>query len=160
MVVQSLSKKAFTLLALQLAGYGIEFIGKTCKETNNNRLKDFCFVSAKTLRDIFQDIQHPSLNELQIKNPDSSHLIYALYFLKKYPTAHELAARCTDGTEKTVLKRAWRYIRAIQGLKEKKIQWIFDDNNHDEFFILSVTTRRSSSYKRDVSYITITENLQ
>jgi hypothetical protein len=36
------------------------------------------------------------------------------------------------------LKRAWRYIRAIQALKEEKIKWIFDGNKNDEYFILSV----------------------
>ena len=133
-----LSNKAFELLALQLAGYNNEVTGKTSTETNKDRLKDFCFVSTKTLCDLFKDIQHPTLNELQIQKPNPSHLIYALYFLKKYPTVHELAARCRDGTEKTVLKRAWRYIHAIQALKEKKIKWIFDDNMYEDYFILSV----------------------
>ena len=79
------------------------------------------------------------MNNEQISNPNPLHLIYALYYLKKYPTLHEFVARIGDGTEKTLLKRAWQYIASIQALKAKKIQWIFgDSSDHDEFFILSV----------------------
>ena len=35
-------------------------------------------------------------------------------------------------------RRVWKYIRAIQALKEKKIKWIFDGNEYKEFFIVSV----------------------
>ena len=83
-------------------------------------------------------IQDPSLEVERIPNPNASHLIRALYFLKKYPTAHKFGARIGDGTKNTVLKQAWRYIIAIQALKPKKIQWIFDDVNQNEFFILSM----------------------
>ena len=128
----------FTALALQLAGFSNKTIARTCKATNNRRLKDFCYAGTKTLSNIFQDIQDQSLCEFCIPRPDPLYLVYSLYFLKKYPTTHELAARC-DGTEKTVLAMVWKYIRAIQALKEKKIKWIFgDDSNHEEFFIVSV----------------------
>jgi hypothetical protein len=137
-MVKSCSKRTFAILGLQIAGYSNESIAKTCKATNKLRLKDFCYAGTKTLRDIFHHIQDPSLNEFCIQNPNPSHLIHALYFLKKYPTVHDLTARCKDGTEKTVLRRVWRYIQAIQALKSKKIRWIFDEGNYDEYFILSV----------------------
>ena len=138
-MVLRISKKSFESLALQLAGYSPETINKTCKATNADRLSDFCYAGTKTLKELFNDIQDPLLGEFQIKKPNPSHLVHALYFLKKYPTTHELAGRCGDGTEKTVINRAWRYIRAIQALKEKKIEWIFNENSsHEEFFILSV----------------------
>ena len=133
------SRKDFSYLALKLAGFHRETIEKTCKKTNQRRMKDFCYAGSKTLNQLFRDIQNPELNELQIKNPNPADLIHALYFLKKYPTAHEFAARSGCGTEKTVISRAWRYIKAIQGLKKKKIRWIFDENDAtDERFILSV----------------------
>ena len=128
----------FGVLALQVAGYDDKTIERTNTATNTNRLKDFCYAGTKTILDIFHAIQNPSLGECRIAKPDPTHLIWSLYFLKKYPTVHDLAARCS-GTEKTVLARVWRYARAIQALKETKIEWIFDaDADYQEYFILSV----------------------
>ena len=135
-----LSKEEFKILALQLAGWPKTTIDRTCEKTNNGHMKDFCYVGPKTIVDVFEDIQDPLLGEFAIQKPNPAHLIHALYFLKKYPTSHEFAARVQDGTEKTVMSRAWRYIRAIQALKEQKIRWIFDDDNeqYDELFLVSV----------------------
>jgi hypothetical protein len=135
-MISTFSERDFAALGLRLAGFNLE----TSKATNSNRLKDFCYAGTKSLKQVFRDIQHPDLGESQIQNPNPAELLYALYFLKKYPTAHELAGRRSNGTEKTVLRNAWRYIRAIQALKAKKIRWIFDEagGNHNEYFILSV----------------------
>ena len=138
-MVQNITIDSTAILALKLAGFTAESIEKASEKTNKRRLKDFCGVSPKTICDVFEDIQDASLKGDRISNPNPAHLIYALYFLKKYPTAHEFVGRTCDGTEKTVLKRAWRYINALQALKEKKIQWIFGNgSNHNEFFVLSV----------------------
>jgi hypothetical protein len=48
-------------------------------------------------------------------------LLLALYFLKKYPTKHGLAAFLYS-TEKTTLGWVWRYIITIQALKENKVR--------------------------------------
>ena len=127
----------YASLGLQLAGYSQNTIERTCKATNENRLKDFCYAGTKTISNLFRDIQDHCLGEFRIVKPDPLHLICALNFLKKYPTAHALAARF-DGTEKTLLGRVWKYVKAIQALKEKKIQWIFNNSNHEEYFIISV----------------------
>ena len=133
------SKKDFSMLGLQQAGYSIESIRKSSRAENDKRLKDYCYATTTTLSSIFLDIQDPTLNEFCIHKPNPSHLISALYFLKKYPTIHELAARCGTGTEKTMMNRVWQYVKAIQALKANKIQWIFDDTDaYKEFFILSV----------------------
>jgi hypothetical protein len=66
------------------------------------------------------DIQDPDLDDARISNPNPRHLLSALYYLKKYPTKHDLAA-FLDSTEKTALGRAHRYVKAIQALKEKKV---------------------------------------
>eukprot|EP00531_Pseudo-nitzschia_arenysensis_P002864 CAMPEP_0116130474 /NCGR_PEP_ID=MMETSP0329-20121206/8500_1 /TAXON_ID=697910 /ORGANISM="Pseudo-nitzschia arenysensis, Strain B593" /LENGTH=298 /DNA_ID=CAMNT_0003624857 /DNA_START=225 /DNA_END=1121 /DNA_ORIENTATION=- len=136
-MVFTFSRAQFEALALQLAGYSNVTIARTNRETNTDRLKDFCYAGKKTLEKLYVDIQDPALGEHQIRNPNPADLIHALYFLKKYPTAHEFSGRCGTGTEKTVLNKAWRYIHAIQALKGKKIKWIFDENNND-YFILSV----------------------
>ena len=132
------SEAEFESLALQLAGFSNETIEKSSKATNANRFKDFCYAGGSTLNSIFEDIQHPNLGENRVKNPSPVDLIHALYFLKKYPTAHEFAGRCGNGTEKTVINRAWKYIRAFQALKRKKIRWIFDQEGYDEYFLLTV----------------------
>ena len=133
-MIRYIPKEQFEILALQLAGYNNNNRGG---ETSK-RLKDFCYASTKTLEDLYRDIQNPELGEFQIKNPNPVDLIHTLYFLKKYPTAHEFSGRSGAGTEKTVLNKAWRYIRAFQALKERKIQWIFDNAKYDKYFILSV----------------------
>ena len=138
------SNETIEILALKLAGFTAAAIANSKKRTNDHRLKDFCGVTSKTILDLLHDIQDPSLQSKQISKPNPSHLIFTLYFLKKYPTAIEFTARTGDGTEKTVLKRAWKYINAIQALKERKIQWIFgngngnNNNNNNSFFLLSV----------------------
>lgn len=132
-----LNLEEISMLGLSHAGFSDEIINKSNKTTNDKRLKDFCYAGSKTISDLLKDIDDPLLGEFRIANPNPSYLIHALYFLKKYPTGHEFAGRC-GGTEKTVLVRAWRYIRAIQALKEKKIKWIFDNEDYNEFFILSV----------------------
>jgi hypothetical protein len=134
-MVLQFTEEGFRLLGLQLAGF-TNNEGAT-KATNDSRLKDICYAGTNTLLQLYGDIQDPTLGEFAIRRPDPEHLLQALYFLKKYPTAHDLAGRC-KGTEKTVLKRVWRYIKAIQAMKEKKIEWIFNNNGHQEFFILSV----------------------
>ena len=121
MIVVNLPAAEFGVLALQLAGYSGRTIERSSAKTNTHRLKDFCYAGEATLEQLFRDIQSPDLAEFQVRNPNPIELVHALYFLKKYPTVHELAARCNNGTEKTVLGKAWRYVEAIQALKEKKI---------------------------------------
>ena len=139
-MIIDIPKEQFEMLGLQLAGHSIETIQETCKRTNDNRLEDYCYAGAATLRDLFRDIQDPTLGAFTISKPDPAKLIYALYFLKEYPTAHDFAARCVCGTGETVLESAWRYIKAIQAVKSKKIKWIFDDADlyNGGFFIASV----------------------
>jgi len=139
MAIINFSAADFGVLALELAGYSDAMITKTSERTNNRRLEDFCGVGTQTLEQLFQDIQSPDLGDFRVKRPSPIEVVHALYFLKKYPTIYGLAARCNNGTEKTVLGKAWMYVGAIQALKEIKIRWIFDDDgNFDESSIVSV----------------------
>ena len=66
-------------------------------------------------------------------------LLLAFYYLKKYPTKHGLAA-FLDQTEKTALKWVHLTLSKLHTLKDRKIKWIFgEDNidNHPESFIIS-----------------------
>ena len=139
MVLFHLTVDQITMLGLQLAGSTATTITKTNAATNERRLGDPCYAGSKTISQLLNDVQDESLGEFKITKPNPSHLIWALYFLKKYPTAHDFSARCGDGTEKTVLLRAWRYIQAMQALEGRKIKWIFGgDDEFEEYSIISV----------------------
>jgi hypothetical protein len=75
--------------------------------------------SPQTAENIFADIQDKDLGESRIPKPDPIYLLLGLFYLKKYPTKHALAA-FLDITEKTVLAWAKHYVKVIQALKEKK----------------------------------------
>ena len=75
------------------------------------------------MHDIFIDIQNPDLGNKRIKDPRPTHLLSALRFLKKYPTKKDMSG-IQDSTEKTALNRVWKYVAAIQALKEKKVNSI------------------------------------
>jgi hypothetical protein len=72
----------------------------------------------------FDDIQDEDLRESIISKPDPLYLLLVLFYLKKYPAKHALAA-FLDSTEKTVLTWAKRYVKAIQALKEKTVSNCF-----------------------------------
>lgn len=100
---------------------------------------DRFYASPKTLKQIFRDIQHPDLNEHRIPEPDLQQFLSTFYFLKKYPTKESQAGFAALSGKHSLLI-AWKYVKAIQALKEKKIKWIFDEmpGEVDEFFFLSV----------------------
>ncbi len=117
MVLLRFSSKEFLFLGLELAG----FTGYTM---NLPRFKDIFYASPQTAENIFVNIQDEDLGESRISKPDPIYLLLALFYLKKYPTKHDLAA-FIDSTEKTVLGWAKRYVKAIQALKEKKVSNCF-----------------------------------
>eukprot|EP00980_Cylindrotheca_fusiformis_P021825 scaffold8664_cov53-Cylindrotheca_fusiformis.AAC.2 len=136
MVVRLTTESFFKLGLLQC--YDEKRINSTCHATNENRFKDSYYACPETVHQIFVAIQSPHLGDKRISSPIPSHLLGAFRFLKKYPTAHDLAGFCKC-TEKTALTRAWRYIEAIQALKEQKIKWVFDDDyNYPEMYVATV----------------------
>eukprot|EP00543_Licmophora_paradoxa_P012520 CAMPEP_0202477674 /NCGR_PEP_ID=MMETSP1360-20130828/94064_1 /ASSEMBLY_ACC=CAM_ASM_000848 /TAXON_ID=515479 /ORGANISM="Licmophora paradoxa, Strain CCMP2313" /LENGTH=199 /DNA_ID=CAMNT_0049104925 /DNA_START=206 /DNA_END=804 /DNA_ORIENTATION=+ len=139
-----LTPEQFFHLGLQLTGFPQETIVRSKKSTNKERLKDFFYATPKTMAALYRDIQDPNLGEAWIEKPDPIFLLSALYMLKKYPTKIAPAAfsKCN---EKTALLRSWKYISAIQSLREKKIKWIFGEeeenlmeDHFDELFIVTV----------------------
>ena len=53
-------------------------------------------------------------------HPMPDHFLLALFYLKKYPDKHDLAA-FMQSTEKSALKWVKEYVEYIQALKEKKV---------------------------------------
>ena len=136
-MVLTYSKEEFMLLGLQLSGFSYRTIEKNCYATNLSRFKDNYYVTPDTCELLFVDIQSDAC-KAKVSKPCPRYLLLALYFLKKYPTKHQMAA-FLDGSEKTMLTQSRKYVDAFQGLKEKKIVWIFDnDETLQEKFIVSV----------------------
>lgn len=134
-----LSNTEFLILGLTISGFSSKRIENTRNLTSIERFQDSYYACPQTVKDIFRDIQNPDLaGTRSIANPNPSHLLCALRLLKKYPSKYDLAG--SGGcTEKTALSRAWKYIVAIQALKEYKIKWIFHDtDSYPEMFVASV----------------------
>ena len=135
------SENEFLALGLTHCGWSEKSISRNGNKNKDIRFRDRYYVTPKTWATIFNDIQ--DIGEASIKKPNPRYLLLALYYLKKYPTKHEMAS-FLDGNEGTALNQSKKYIKAIQALKVQKIKWIFGDDtgvngsNLDEVFIISV----------------------
>ncbi len=92
MVLSRLTSKEFLFLGLDLAGFSNHTIRRNEKRMNLERFKDSFHTSPQTSEDIFADIQDEDLGESRISKPDPIYLLLALFYLKKHPTKHALAA--------------------------------------------------------------------
>ena len=97
------SSKEFLFLGLELAGFSGYSIRCNEKKMNRERFKDSFYASPQTSENIFVDIQDEDLGESRISKPNPIYLLLALFYLKKYPTKHALAAFLDSRMEKTVL---------------------------------------------------------
>jgi hypothetical protein len=129
MAILSFSHQNFLVVVQRLAGRTTDKVNTKSIATQEDNVKDFAYASPKTFAQIFGDIQDPLLGEKCIKNPNPHDLIWALHFLKKYPTAKDLANR-QDGCPKRSLERAWKYVEAIQALKERKVSYSSHEHHH------------------------------
>ena len=132
MVLLRFTSKEFLFFGLDLAGFSSYAIQCNEKKKNLERFKDIFYASPQTSEDIFADIQDEGLGESRVSKPDPIYLLLALFYLKKYPTKHALAA-LLDCTEKSGLGWAKRYVKAIQALKEKKVSNCFRFKNNGAF---------------------------
>ena len=136
MVLLKFTKEEFMLLGLQLCGYSVQTIDRNCDATNLSRFKDNYYITPTTCSIVFEDIQSTE-NGARIDKPNPKYWLLALYYLKKYPTKHQMAG-FLDVREATALTNSKKYVDALQGLKEMKIKWIFENGDLDERFIVSV----------------------
>ena len=134
------SKKDFLHLGISLGGHwSQDQVHRMSKTAKKDYFKSFYFASPLTMKEIFEDIQHPDLGQDQIAMPDPTDFMSAFYFLKQYPKKVEQGG-FLGLSGKHGLAKAWKYVRAIQALKVKKIRWIFDEFPYaelDEYFFLS-----------------------
>ena len=126
------------LLGLNLAGWSNQTTERNCQNTNMERFTDKYYVTPEVCEQLFKDIQRDD-NIHKIKKPNPKCLLLALFYLKKYPTKRDMGA-FLDMSENTAMSQSRDYVKSIQGMKDHKIRWIFDedDNNLDEMFTVSV----------------------
>jgi hypothetical protein len=93
MAILRFSDTEFLILAQNLAGRSEATVHRTKGYIQEDRVKDFAYACPKTIEQLFLDIQDPTLGDACIKKPKPNDLIWALHFLKKYPTAKDLANR-------------------------------------------------------------------
>ena len=134
-----LHDEKFFKLGLLQCRHPLARIQRTCHQTNMDRFKDAYYVCPKTAYDVYCDIQKEEMvGDKRIKNPKPTKVLLALRFLKKYPTAHDLAG-IGRVTEKTALVQCWRYIEAIQALKKKKVSRLNTYRQQNNVFFLFLT---------------------
>jgi hypothetical protein len=120
MILQQLPENAFFRLGLLQCHAERRVNNTCCLRTNQKSFKDsYYYACPKTVHGIFIAIQNPNLGDKRIVNPRPTCLLLASWFLKKYPTTHDLAGfgKCT---EKTANTRSWKYVEAIQALKQEQ----------------------------------------
>ena len=139
------SENNFFHLGLQQSHFSVQTIHRTCDKTNRERFKDTYYAFPATVHDIFLDIQNPDLGEKHIKKPKPSYLLLALRFLKKYPTKYNLAA-VSGATEKTALLRVWKYVDAIQALKQEKVREVLPSLSVNYWLVTFVVTLTLFNY--------------
>ena len=105
----------FLHLGLLSMGFSEKTIERTGLTTNTERFRDYYYVHPDTCEIMFHDMQ---LTGAQLA---PKRFLMALYYLKKYPTKHGLAA-FLDETEKTALKWVHAYVALIQGQKDNKVR--------------------------------------
>lgn len=148
-MVLNFSHSEFCKIGLKFAGnWSDDCINALSHATTIRRMYDFFGASPKTISKLYRDVQDPVICAAPIAKPNPLDLLGGLYFLKKYPTKIAQAG-FVGCCEKTGLAKAWRYVEAIQSLKENTIKWIFDDPEHpfEEMFILSVDGVHCRTYE-------------
>jgi hypothetical protein len=106
-------------------------------EAQRKNFRRFYGIEAKTCLAIYKELNTSNGSALKGKvNPDD--LLMMVEWLRAYDTDFKTAAKY-GLCEKTGSKYLWRYTRAIQALKEKKIKWLERWSNvGSEIVIVSV----------------------
>jgi hypothetical protein len=107
------------------------------QEAQRCKFRKFYGVDPKTCLDVYKELQ--TSNESVLKGRAKvSELLMMVEWLRVYDTDFKTASKYGI-CETTASKKLWKYTRAIQKLKEKKIKWVERWNNQgSEAIIVSV----------------------
>ena len=129
----------FLYLGLRMVGWNLNKLAQATNQTKLNKWKVDFVPSPDVCSKLYNDVRQHILNS---QNPESntptvSDIIMSIYWLSNYPILPVLA-RIWKLSEKTCRNRLKNTISLIQALKQEKIKWIWNENQTDEIFILTV----------------------
>ena len=98
---------------LKLCGFSDKTIARNGVSINEARFKDKYYVTPTTCAEIFQDMQKYGFDrDEENKKIKPDYLLLALFYLKKYPTKHDMAA-FLDCSEATALSKSKSYVKML-----------------------------------------------
>lgn len=106
-------------LGLQSVGFG-PIRQNRLQETNVQRFVAHYGASPESHRAMFSDLQTTQIKTAHIAKPYILHFLMAMFWLKNYPTESVMAGTFKVD-EKTIRTQVWKYVLAIQALKEQKV---------------------------------------
>jgi hypothetical protein len=106
-------------LGLQSVGFGPTRQNRL-HDTNMERFLAHFGASPESLCAIFLDLQTTHIEAARIAKPSIAHFLMAMHWLKTYPSDAVIAGTFKVD-EKTARTQVWKYILAIQALKEQKV---------------------------------------
>jgi DDE superfamily endonuclease len=127
------------ILRLGLEKHNISYsTAESKQEQQRLNFRKFYGIEPKTFCEVLRDVQKLD-DPHRIKVPSPYHLLMTLEWFRTYKTEFELTTVFLI-SESTVSKELWKYTRAIQALKERKIKWPWGPNGgaDEEVFIVSV----------------------
>jgi hypothetical protein len=113
---------------LRLLGWTNAQLNRNCKnqrENNMDRFKADFGASPNVVAQIFEDMQRTNLPAAKIhiaSMDDAAHLLYALNFLKEYPTEGQRQNKW-HLSDSTLRLNGWDMLLRLQALKSEKIVW-------------------------------------
>jgi hypothetical protein len=104
------------------------FFNGTCEETQLDRFRSCFGLDPRGCVELLNDLQMQDLGQYQISKFNAFYFMMTLYWLRNYPKERPLAAQFKV-SERTVEKMLWLYVRAIQGLIGRKVEYSFMFDN-------------------------------
>jgi hypothetical protein len=119
-VLVAVTPKEWLELGLNIVGFG-PIRQNRLHATNVERFVAHFGASPESHSAMFSDLQTTQILEAaRIAKPYVFHFLMAMYWLKNYPSESVIAGTFKVD-EKTVRTQVWKYVLAIQALKEQKV---------------------------------------
>jgi hypothetical protein len=107
-------------VGLGAAGFTLRQIENASEETNRNRFCSHYGADTVSCCSIFRDIQIKDIGDAKIHNPNVTHFLMAMYWLKRYQTETNMSGKFGLHND-TIRKWCLKYTVAIQSLISYKV---------------------------------------
>ena len=118
-ILLAVTPKEWVELGLQSVGFG-PIRQNRLQETNVERFVAHFGASPESHSAMFSDLQTTEIKAARIAKPYILHFLMAMYWLKTY-ASESVMAGTFKVDEKTARTQVWKYVLAIQALKEQKV---------------------------------------